>query len=519
MPRFQASIEAELGHPGLGSGPGPTSVTGATWVDEWEETPELRWPQSVVVFDRMRRTDAQTRAVHLAVTLPMRRATWAVGRDGVDPRVADAVELNFGLVPERRGQARRRRQGISWDDYLRHLFLDLVFGHMPFEQVYDVGPPPPALEGRNLPNPMASLRKLGPRMPRSLTGIDVARDGGLEAVRQLVIPPGEMVPRERRLEVDRLVYHCNEREGAEWRGQSLYRSSYKHWLIADALHRIGPMAVERNGMGLPVVTYDPAMGGTRAMALAIARDFRAGDQAALAVPEGYTVQLLGVQGAVRDELPLLRYHQEANGRNALAMFLNLGHDRGARSLGDTYVDFFTLSLNALSAQEEETITEYAVRDFVVKNFGEDEPYPPVLCEEITPDQVLNPTDLAALVAAEVIIPDAEFRADVRRRYGYPVEEPTEVPDWSPWEGVVDVPAPDGTTPPPGPPAGPPAAPAPPPPLPAPRGLPAPAAAAGLDTAGLERRRAELVRRIEARREARAAAIDQARRRADRAGVA
>jgi hypothetical protein len=56
---------------------------------EQEQTPELRWPLSVFVYDRMRRQDAQAASVLRAVTLPVRRTAWSIDQGA--PRRGDAV--------------------------------------------------------------------------------------------------------------------------------------------------------------------------------------------------------------------------------------------------------------------------------------------------------------------------------------------------------------------------------------------------------------------------------------------
>lgn len=443
MPAIPADAHtAEAGQPGS-----PAGWLGGTW----EETPELTWPADVAVYDKMGRTDGQVAAVFRAITLPILAANWHLGTEGVDPRVVAFVAAELGLTPNRAAVARRRRHGIVWRDYLRHALLCLRYGHMPFEVVHQVDAPGADLAGiAGLPPLVAHLRKLAPRMPRSLSAIDVAPDGGLVGIRQLVTVPAGRDSRapawsaswsastveERPIPVAWLVMHTNDREGGDWRGTSILRASYKNWLIKDQLLRLGPMAVERNGMGLPVVTFDDQAGGSEHKALELARAARAGEDAGAALPAGYTLQLMGVTGSTKDELPLIHYHDQQIGKNTLAMFLDLGHDNGARSLGDTFVDFFALAQNAVADEHAETATEHVVRDLVALNFGDDEPYPPVLHDEISAEAALRPADLAALVAAGVVLPDDDLDAEIRRRFRLPAPNPVD----------VDVPA--GPVPPP-----------------------------------------------------------------------
>ena len=412
MPPFPAGITTERGAPG--------QVAYAGIPETWEATPELKWPASIAVYDQMRRSDAQVVSVLRAVTLPVRRTTWRVAGDGCDPRVVAFIEQELGLVPEGEGRRRRRREGISWGRFLAEAMLHLPFGHMPFEQVYRVGPPgPDAPEG--LPPRLAHLRKLGPRMPRTLAGFDIAADGGLDAVRQWVQRANGRVD-EVSIPNNRLVMFVNEREGADWTGTSILRGAYKHWLIKDALIRVGALAVERNGMGVPVVYYGPE--GNQEEALALATKFRAAEEAGAAVPEGtYRLELVGVTGSVRDELPLVKYHDESIGRSALAMFLNLGHDRGARSLGETFVDYFVMALGAVIDEVAETVTEHVIRDLVELNFGADEAYPELVADELTPESLPTAEALKALVDAGVLTPDQSLEEYVRRRSGLPEPDP------------------------------------------------------------------------------------------------
>jgi hypothetical protein len=67
------------------------------WQIDVEETPELRWPLSVEVFDRMRRQDAQVQSVLRAVTLPVRQTDWSIDGSGCRDEVNQLVAGDLGL--------------------------------------------------------------------------------------------------------------------------------------------------------------------------------------------------------------------------------------------------------------------------------------------------------------------------------------------------------------------------------------------------------------------------------------
>lgn len=461
-PAFPGSIQTEIGS----ASPSSTGGRGGAWgfLSDVEETPELRWPHSLVVFDRMRRTDGQTGSVLRAVGLPIRRTTWRItGRD-VRPEVLGFVEAELGLQLDDRGRRRRLREGISFDEHLRHALLHLPLGNMLFEPVYRIGAPPPGMRG--LPPVVAHLRKLGPRMPRTITRYEVERDGGLAAVWQQTTDPSGL-GRDVRLPIERLLVYVNEREGADWLGQSILRTSYAHWLIKTHFMRLDAIAGERQSMGLPVVGFSG--NGTAKKALAIGKAARGGEEAAIALPEDYTFRLEGISGSVVDLVPRIKFHDESIGRAALAMFLNLGHDDGARSLGESFTDFFTMSLDAVIKYVEEVLTEHVVRDLVALNFGPDEPYPACVAEPVDPSGALTAEAIGGLVHEGVIIPDADLEAHIRRRAGLPPSMASEA--MGPQGPIVRIdPAPA--------PGGPPAAPV----APGPGGPPTPAPPAGVAAA-------------------------------------
>ena len=64
---------------------------------EDEATPELRWPLSVGVYDRMRRQDAQVASVLRAVTLPVLRTPWRIDPAGARDEVVQRVHQDLGL--------------------------------------------------------------------------------------------------------------------------------------------------------------------------------------------------------------------------------------------------------------------------------------------------------------------------------------------------------------------------------------------------------------------------------------
>ena len=403
-----------------------------------EDVPDLRWPASTLVYDRMRK-DGKCASVLRASKLPVRSTTWhVVDSPDCRPEVVQYVRNQLGLNEDNDSRRRRRGQGISWDHLLRHALLDLDFGHVFFEPVYRLGPPGP---NDQLPaGTYAHLARMQPILPRTISGFTLDDLGDLLAISQTTVASNGRqvtVPLPRQL----IVPVINDQEGSDWAGTSLLRSAYKHWYLKDQLERIGAMIVERNGMGIPVAEYtaDQDRNETQRALSAM----RAGDMSGAVFPQGTNVQLLGVTGSTVDPMPQLEYHGQEIARSVLAMFLDLGHDNGARSLGDTFVDFFTIAVNAVIAHLEEVFTETIVRDLVGLNFGEDEAYPEIAADEITPQAPLTAEAIGGLVTAGVLTNDESLEGFVRHTFGMPPATPTgdtTAPSPEPVDNTIDIPA-------------------------------------------------------------------------------
>jgi hypothetical protein len=304
------------------------------WRYEDETTPELVWPQSTAVFDSMRRTDAQVASVLRAVNLPVRRTQWRIDPNGARPTVVKFIANDLGLPIVGKGPHKvttRTKDKFSWQEHLRLALLELVYGHMYFEQVYTV----------NDAGTEAHLKKLAPRMPKTLERIDVAPDGGLISIKQwwtkTDVRPGP-------IPVGRLVAYVHDREGGNWLGQSILRPAYKNWLIKDRLLRVQAQTIERNGMGIPLYkAQEGASTDDLSAGKSMATAWRAGEAAGSAVPYGADLVLRGVEGTLPDADPAIRYHDEQIARAVLAHFLNLGTQTGSWALGATFADFFVFA--------------------------------------------------------------------------------------------------------------------------------------------------------------------------------
>lgn len=354
---------------------------GANWwqLSDEETTPELAWPLSIDVFDKMRRQDSQVGSVLRAVQTPIVRTQWSLDANGIDEDVATFVASNLGLPikdadpvePQPAGPRGRGR--FSFDEHLRLALLCLPFGHSYFEQVYFAP---------DETSPYFRLRKLGPRLPRTISKINVARDGGLVSIEQYgpaLGGQGAVLP------VNRLVAYVLDREGGNWLGRSLLRTGYKNWLLKDRALRTWSIHVDRNGAG--VWTYTGAERETNLDAGEdLATSVRSGETAGGAIAYGAKLEGKGVQGDTPDIDKFVRYQDEAIARSALGHFLNLGTQGGGQvgsyNYGSVLADTFNLGLDAIAQMVADTFTSHVIEDLVDINFGPTVPAPRLVFDEV-----------------------------------------------------------------------------------------------------------------------------------------
>lgn len=380
---------------------------------------DLMWPRSVAVFDKMRREDAQVGSVLRAVTMPIRSTGWMLDGEGVNPDVIELVAEDIGLpIKGQNPTAPLRTRGkFSWGEHLRLALLELVFGHSFFEQVYESD----GVHDR--------LKKLAWRPPRTISAINVDRDGGLISIEQY----DGSAP----ITVDRLVAYANDREGGNWIGQSLLRTAYKNWLLKDRMMRAQALTVERNGLGVPVYVAAPVpdtasmderetwLESEKQAGLKLATTFKAGEAAGASIPNGASLQLMGVSGKLPDTDAPIRYHDEQIARAVLAHFLNLGTETGSWALGSTFADFFTGSLNAVAAQIRDIAQQHVIEDLVDLNWGENEPAPQLVFDPIGSEQYLTADAVKSLIECGAITMDSDLEAYIRDSYGMPVKTNSE----------------------------------------------------------------------------------------------
>lgn len=410
----------------------PHADDGGMWgaiMTQAELVPELMWPQSVAMYRRMPREDSRVSSLLSAIGLPIRAAQFRIDPNGASDEVTEFVASCLGLPirgatgepVDTKGRARDR---FSFKRHVVDALSVLRYGHAYFEQVYRLDEETGRLR----------LRKLAPRPQHTISRINIALDGGLSSITQQ--PPAGTLHKVGKsgepesIDVSRLVAYVRDPEPGDWLGESILRPAYKHWLLKDELIRIEAATARRNGMGLPVYygsDADDIQGTDLVTGRAMTTSVRAGMGSGLAVPAGADFKLLGVQGNLPDIRAAIDYHDKSIALAGLAHFLNL--DRGGSyALASVQSDTFVQSVQAIAEMITDIANMHVVEDLVDINFGEDEPAPKLVFDEIGSRRDAVAAALQQLVAAGILFPDRTLEESVRQSYGLPAKQPMPVTD-------------------------------------------------------------------------------------------
>jgi hypothetical protein len=408
--------------------------------DLGEYNPILEGRNAFLIYEKMRRSDADVKAALLACKLPIRAADYQIvpGLKESEPgfelakQIADEVRENLfsGLEsPTSTGCWVTQ----NFETVKENALLCLDFGCAAHEDLWHI-------DGDKV-----RLRKLAPRLPYTFYRYHVDEDGeSLLYLEQYGYRGNNFV--NVLVPAEKLAYFVNDMEGAYFYGRSVLRAAYQHWYMKSQIYRIDAISIERNGLGVPTIKQGPNVSAEdRKAAQNWVQMLAAHESTGLSLPNGWEFALTGISGRVRDPQTSIQHHSEMILRSVLANFLTLGTTQtGSRALGGSMRDFFYLSLEALSRKIDETISNTTIRRLVNYNYtplpGKKLPYPRLVTSNII---VINPLELLE-VAKEVgkfevdlLQPDNDTENWIRKKCGLPLKSKTPRARYAPVQQRVE----------------------------------------------------------------------------------
>jgi hypothetical protein len=394
--------------------------------DLGEYNGKLQGRDAFDIYEKMRRSDPDVRAGLLASKLPIRCAQYQVvpgvtaasPLHGLATEIADFVTENlFGGLESMSSTGFYHSQ--TFESVLENALLKLDFGCACHEILWHV-------DGSKV-----RMRRLAPRLPSTFFRFYPDTDGEtLLAMEQYgyrgdsyinVILPSEKID-----------YFTYDKEGADFYGRSSLRYAYAPWYIKSNLWRLDSIAIERNGMGIPVMTMaENADDDDKAYAQRFVTQVATHEQTGLTIPFGYDFKLVGMTGRIRDPKASIQAMSEQILRCFLAQFIAFGTTAtGSRSLSQDMTTFFKLGLNTVARGITSTLSNSSIRRLVDFNYGDSRkqiPYPKLVHSNIA---ALDPMELAEKIKnlaqwqVDLLQPDDELENWFRREYGLPPKSQT-----------------------------------------------------------------------------------------------
>lgn len=314
-----------------------------------EYNPDLKGRKAIVIYDKMRKSDARVKSSILACELPLRSIEWHIepaSDSSKDEEVAQSLEENlFNMT-------------ITWDSFLHHTLLKLPFGFSIFEKVWEI------VDGK------ARYRKFAPRLPKTLSKWILDANGGLAGIEQNVFIND--VYKTITIPSDKLLVFTNEKEGSNFEGTSILRSAYKHWYYKDNLYRIDGIGAEKNAVAFLKLTY-PTSATPEDIKKCdeVGQHYQAHENQYVSMPADHDAVLLGTTGHIKDLMPSIEHHNKAIAESVLADFLTLGAGSvGSWALSKDKSSFFLMSLGAVGKNICDTFNAYAIPQWVQYNYGD-----------------------------------------------------------------------------------------------------------------------------------------------------
>lgn len=388
--RAVAEPKVELGDTG-------TLLTGG-FITDADYNSDLIGLSGVKVYEKMR-NDATVRASLWAMKLPILAASWTVvpGEEGDDTyqEHADFVEEElFGGTTH------------TWEEFLRNCLNYLDFGHYVFEIVYSLRD-----DGR------IGWRKFAPRLPKTIQKWETG--DGNSGITQWTLSGGEAS-----IPIEKLIILTNEKEGDNWYGKSILRSSYRNWFTKDKLYQIEAMAVERQGIGIPYVKYPSgASQADISKAEEYLRNIRANEESFLSMKDGWEFGFMNMGSGTRiDPSKTIMHHNRQILINVLAQFMDLGGQgaTGSFALSKDQSALFLLSLQYVANYVAAVISQYAIRRLIDINFGPQDVYPELRVTKIGQVDYTNLTaSIERMVKSGIITVDETLEEFLRDTMGLP----------------------------------------------------------------------------------------------------
>lgn len=401
-----------------------------------EYNTDLRFPASIRMYDRMRRSDPAVREALGHIRAPIMNATWQIepaSGSSEDLEIAEMIRCAFFEWLDQ-----------PFSEYLHQALLHLAHGYGVFETPtkiveaeieYDLpaGDDDEDARTATVTRQWVTWTRFAQRLPETIQKWNV-KAGELESVEQWAWKEGTFG--QWTIPADQLLVYVNEREGDDFLGVSLLRSAVKPFVIKETLENIMAVAAERHGIGINTAFVPEKYADDQAMidrVETMMRDLNGGDRPYLVFPgpkgtadqqgrDGFQFEIVTPTSTIPDLVNFAEYLRADIKGNVLARFAELGHGSvGARATGDSQSPVWVDALHAVATYIG-TVNQLAIRRLVDLNYTTTR-YPRLVAHDIESKNLEEFANAnSKLLTAGGIKADRTYRAFVRQALGAPDED-------------------------------------------------------------------------------------------------
>lgn len=364
--------------------------------------PDFQFPNSVRIYQEMRKSDATVNGVLLALKLPILSAEYTIEPfDAKDTRSVEQAEF-----------VRKTLENIEggFKQFQREALNHLDFGFYYFEKVYAVDE-----------NGAFVLKKLAPRLPSAHYLWQTSKGPGVTQQLPATKDPTKGTTRE--IPAEKLVLFVNNKEGDNYEGTAILRSAYKHYFYKDLLYRLDGVKHERGAGILTIELPEGSSDDDQARAEELGRNFKVNEQAFIIKPKGWGIEMLtsGIESQSGPLMQSVAHHDRKITMNILAQFLDLGAGKsGSFALSKDQTSFFTLALRAVARYFEDVVNEQIIKQLIDFNYGPQENYPKMRFQEIGEvDYDEMSQVIERLLNVGVVKNDPKLKVWIHKTFGLP----------------------------------------------------------------------------------------------------
>ena len=373
---------------------GSTGRTNYGYLGGDEYNPELRGSTGLVVYDKMRRSDAQVRSSLRLLKTPIFAGRWYMDPGIPDnkraQKIADQVWWNLNNMT------------MSFQQFLSESLLMLDYGFYAFEKVWDIQ------------DGLAVWRKFAPRHPLDIRKFVYDGNGGPVGV--LMREPdgyGDI-----KIPIEKMLVFTFDREAGNMEGISMLRSAYKHWYYKENLYKIDAIQKERHGIGIPIIKLPPNFSASdKIIADELGRNLRTNEKAHVVLPPMWDIIFAKLEGNPVDAMDSIAHHDLMIARNILAPFIN---DTSANAQEEQQ-QFFLKSTRFIAEIIKDTINNYAIPEWMRYNYPTVDEMPQLKVRRIGDSTDYRQLSFALrnMIGSGVIRPDDKLEAFIRNEMDLP----------------------------------------------------------------------------------------------------